>query len=77
MAPVFSRLNQLGIEPIKKDELHESNRVEPLVNRIKRAAEKIRQDWANEQMVVEGNSEYEYETQSAGTSAGPVQSPST
>ncbi|NGZ97851.1 MAG: hypothetical protein CV089_17305 [Nitrospira sp. WS110] len=74
MAPVFSKLNQLGIEPIGKGELHESTHVEPLVNRIKRAAEQIRQDWANEQMAMAENREYEYEIQSAGSSTEPVQS---
>lgn len=68
MAPVFSRLHQLGIEPMKKDELQESNRVEPLVNRIKRAAEKIRRDWAKEQMTVGENREHENEPHPAGAS---------
>lgn len=49
MAPVFSRLNQLGIEPIGSEELYKSNPVQPLVDRIRRAAEKIRQDWRNAQ----------------------------
>lgn len=68
MAPVFSKLNQLGIEPNGKHDLHDPNRIEPLVNRIKRAAEKLRQDWANEQMAVGEN--VEYETKSAGSSTG-------
>jgi very-short-patch-repair endonuclease len=68
MAPVFSRLNQLGIEPIGKDELNEPNPVQPLVNRIRNAAEKIRQDWASEQLTT--GEDVEYETQSAGASTG-------
>ncbi len=76
MAPVLSKLNQLGIEPSGKDELQRAQPLEPLVNRIRRAAEKIRQDWANEQLTMGENSEYEYETQSAGSSTGPVESPS-
>jgi len=76
MAPVFTQLNRLGIEPMKKDELYESTRLEPLVNRVKRAAEKIRQEWANEQMALGEDSEYEYETQSAVSSTEPAQSPS-
>jgi very-short-patch-repair endonuclease len=75
MAPVFSKLNQLGIEPMKKDELHESNRVEPLVNRIKRAAEKIRQDWANEPMVMGEHREHENEPHPAGASTEQAGSP--
>jgi hypothetical protein len=70
MAPVFSKLNQLGIEPIGTDDLIEPNSLQPLVNRIRRAAEKIRQDWANEQMTMGEN--VEYETQSAETSTRPT-----
>ncbi|MDH4083022.1 MAG: AAA domain-containing protein [Nitrospira sp.] len=76
MAPVFTKLNRLGIEPMKKAELHEPTRVERLVGRIKRAAEKLRQDWAKEQMALGEDSEYEYETQSAVSSTEPAQSPS-
>lgn len=76
MAPTFSRLNQLGTEPMGEDELIESNRIEPLVDRVKRAAEKIRQEWANEQMAMGANSEYEHTTQSAESSTGEAQSPS-
>lgn len=76
MAPVFSKLQQLGIEPMNKDELHDSNRVEPLVNRIKKAAEKLRQDWANERTAMGETSDYEYATQSAENSTGPTQTPS-
>ncbi|MDR4465713.1 MAG: AAA domain-containing protein, partial [Nitrospira sp.] len=76
MAPVFSKLNQLGIEPMKKDELHESSSTQTLVDRIKRAAEKIRQDWASEQMTMGENSDYAYATQSAGSTAEPAQLPS-
>jgi very-short-patch-repair endonuclease len=75
MAPVFSRLNQLGIEPIGKDNLHEPNPVQPLVNRIRRAAEKIRQDWANEQMATGENTEHEYEQRPAGASTEQASSP--
>ncbi|MGE0645055.1 MAG: AAA domain-containing protein [Nitrospira sp.] len=76
MAPVFSKLNQLGIEPMEKDRLNEPTRAEPLVNRIKQAAEKIRQEWANEQMTMGETSEYEYATQSEENPTEPVQSPS-
>ncbi|MDH4246060.1 MAG: DUF559 domain-containing protein, partial [Nitrospira sp.] len=75
MAPVFLKLQQLGIEPMGKGEPHESNRVEPLVNRIKRAAKKIRQDWAKEQITMGEPNEYAYATQSAESSTGSAQSP--
>ncbi|TKB78870.1 MAG: DUF559 domain-containing protein [Nitrospira sp.] len=58
MATVFSRLNQLGIEPIGANEQYTPNPVQPLVDKIRRAAEKIRQDWNNEQLNEEENSEY-------------------
>lgn len=76
MAPVLSKLNQLGIEPMGKGEPHEPTRVDPLVDRIKRSAEKIRQDWASEEMTMVETSEYEYATQSAESSTGSAQSPS-
>lgn len=64
MAPV-SKLNQLGIEPIGTDDLIEPNPLQPLANRIRRAAEKIRQDWANEQMPMGEIVEYETQWQGA------------
>lgn len=64
MAPVFSRLNQLGIEPIGPDESYKPNPVQPLVDKIRRTAEKIRQDWSNEQLIMGENNEYAYEKRS-------------
>jgi very-short-patch-repair endonuclease len=75
MAPVLSKLNRLGIEPVRKDEPHEPNRIEPLVDRIKMAAEKIRQDWANEQLNIDENIEHENEPHPAGASTEQASSP--
>lgn len=64
MAPVFSRLHQLGIEPIGSEELYKPSPVQHLVEKIRRAAEKIRQDWGNEQLTMGENNEYEHEKRS-------------
>ena len=70
MAPVFSRLDQLGIEPLGNDDVCEPNSVQPLVEKIRRAAEKIRQDWRDEQLTAGENSEYEYEKRPVRRSTG-------
>jgi len=61
MAPLFLRLDQLGIEPLGSNDITEPNSVAPLVDRTRRAAEQIRQDWRDEQLTTAKNSEYEYE----------------
>lgn len=48
MAPVFSKLEQLGIEPIENDVMCKPDPIQPSVDKIRRAAEKIRQGWCNE-----------------------------
>lgn len=70
MAPVFSRLNQLGIEPLGNDVMYEPEPIQPSVDKIRRAAEKIRQDWRDEQLTAGENSEYEYEKRPARRSTG-------
>lgn len=60
MAPVFSKLNQLGIEPIATNEDHVSEPGQPLVDKIRRVAENIRQDWISEQLNVDENSDSVY-----------------
>ncbi len=49
MAPVFSKLDQLGIEPVGNAGVGGPDPVEPLLNKIRRSAENIRQDWRAEQ----------------------------
>jgi very-short-patch-repair endonuclease len=70
MAPVFSRLDQLGIEPLGNDDMCEPNSVQPLVEKIRRAAETIRQDWRDEQLTAYENREYEYEKRPTTRSTG-------
>lgn len=70
MGPVFSRLEQLGIEPIGNDVMCESDPIQPSVERIRRAAEKIRQDWCDEQLTDGENGEYEYEKRPTRRSTG-------
>jgi very-short-patch-repair endonuclease len=70
MAPVFSRLDQLGIEPLGNGDICEPDPVQPLVDKMRRAAEKIRQDWRDEQLTAGENSEYEYEKRPTRRSTG-------
>ncbi len=42
---IYSRLNQLGIEPLGSDNITQPNSVHPLVEKIRKAAEQIRQEW--------------------------------
>lgn len=62
MAPVFSRLDQLGIEPLGNDVTCETDLFHSSVDKIRRAAEEIRQDWRDEQLTKSENSGDEYET---------------
>lgn len=59
MASVFSRLDQLGIEPLGTDLMSGSDPIQPSVDHIRRAAEQIRHDWREEQLTAGKNSEYE------------------
>lgn len=61
MAPVFSRLDQLGVEPLGSNDIVEDQSVEPLVGRIRKIAEQIRQKWRSEEMSGSDNSEEEQE----------------
>lgn len=45
MAPLWSRLSQLGIEPLGNKDTATPDSVTPLVERVRRTAEQIRQDW--------------------------------
>lgn len=70
MAPVFSRLDHLGIEPLGNNDACHPSSVQPLVEKLRRAAEKIRQDWRAEQLTTGENSEYEYEKRTTRRSTG-------
>lgn len=63
MASVFSRLNLLGIEPSSANEDDKPNTGQPLIDKIRRAAEKIRQNWNNDEPNVDENTEYRHEKQ--------------
>lgn len=64
MAPLFARLDQLGIEPLGNIEPVESESTHPLVNNIRKAAEQIRQDWRNHQTDPPLGDEGEYKRRS-------------
>ena len=61
MAPVLSRLDQLGIESLGSNDTAEPTSVAPLVDRIRRAAEQIRQEWRADEMSTSDNSQGEQE----------------
>lgn len=53
MAPVFTRLNNLGIEPLGVGAVPLSSETQPVIERIRRRAEGLRQDWLRERMNTE------------------------
>ncbi|HKI01091.1 MAG TPA: AAA domain-containing protein [Thermoanaerobaculia bacterium] len=49
MAPLFLRLNQLDIEPLGHNDFVALDSASSLLDRVRRTAERIRQDWRSEQ----------------------------
>ncbi|MBW8879480.1 MAG: AAA family ATPase [Acidobacteria bacterium] len=72
MAPLWSRLNQLGIEPLGNDDSTAPGSAAPLVERVRRTAEQIRQDWRSELLNTNANESRgdEPEERPIGTPAG-------
>jgi len=50
MAPLWARLGQLGIEPLGNNDFVAPDPVAPLLEKVRRTAEQIRQSWRSEQL---------------------------
>jgi very-short-patch-repair endonuclease len=53
MAPVFAKLQALGIEPLGAEPLSDTDPSEPLVERVRRRAEALRAEWRDEKVMVD------------------------
>jgi very-short-patch-repair endonuclease len=70
MAPVFSRLDQLRIEALGSGVMSDIDPFQPLVDKIKIAAEEVRQGWSEVKLSMGENSDYEYEKRPTKCSTG-------
>lgn len=59
MAPVFAKLENLGVEPLGVGSQPDIDNNEPLVERVRRRAEALRAEWLKEKVMAgqtdEGN----------------------
>jgi hypothetical protein len=53
MAPVFAKLDNLGIEPLGAESQPDPYNSMPLVDRVRRRAEALRAEWLEEKVMVD------------------------
>jgi len=53
MAPVFAKLDNLGVEPLGTEPQPDTYNSEPLVDRVRRRAEALRAEWREEKVMVD------------------------